>query len=174
MEENNLNNDNAPAMLAEGESVISNDKVAPEFSVEAMLAEEPIVEAPMPETKVEEVAAENNIEASVSEAAESTDAITTSDFSRSSSDTVQAVGSIANGVIGVAETPRPVKKAPVASAKKAEKTVAVHSTKNVSWSGVGKVYRGYNIVTQEQADKWLTRSHIRLATPEEVAKEFGR
>jgi hypothetical protein len=39
---------------------------------------------------------------------------------------------------------------------------------------VGKVYRGYNIVTKEQADKWLTRDHIRLATPEEVAQEFGR
>jgi hypothetical protein len=32
--------------------------------------------------------------------------------------------------------------------------------------------QGYNIVTKEQADKWLTRDHTRLATPEEVAKEF--
>lgn len=173
MEENNLNN-NVSASLVEGESVIPSDKVTAEFSVEAMLAEEPVVEAPMPETKVEEVAAENNIEASVSEVKESTDAITTSNFSRSSSDTVQAVGSIVNGVIGVAETPRPVKKTAVASVKKSDKTVAVHSTKNVSWSGVGKVYRGYNIVTPEQSEKWLTRNHIRLATPEEVAKEFGR
>ena len=162
MEENNFNNE-APV-----------ENVAPEVSVEAPKVEEPVVEAPMPETKVEEIAAENNIQASVSEATESTDAITTSDFSRSSSDTVQAVGSIVNGVIGVAETPRPVRKAPVISAKKSEKTVAIHSTKNVSWSGVGKVYRGYNIVTQEQADKWLTRNHTRLATPEEVAKELGR
>lgn len=156
MEENNFNNDSAP-----------------DFSVEAVLAEEPVVEAPMPETKVEEVAAENNIEASVSEAIESTDAITTSDFSRSSSDTVQAVGSIVNGVIGVAETPRTIKTTP-SVVKKSNKTVAIHSTKNVSWTGVGKVYRGYNIVTPEQSEKWLTRSHIRLATPEEVAKEFGR
>ena len=58
--------------------------------------------------------------------------------------------------------------------KESKKTVAVHSTKNVSWSEVGKVYRGYNIVTPQQAEKWLTRNHIRLATPEEVAKEFGR
>ncbi len=58
------------------------------------------------------------------------------------------------------------------AAKKAQK-IAVHSTRNVTWSEVGKVYIGYNIVTQEQADKWLTRDHIRLATPEEVAKEFG-
>jgi galactitol-specific phosphotransferase system IIB component len=51
----------------------------------------------------------NNVEASVSEVPESSDAITTADLSASSSDTVQAVGSIENGVIGVAETPRPVK-----------------------------------------------------------------
>lgn len=166
MEENSLNN--------ESNEMSVDSFIAPEAPVEAPVAEEPVVEAPMPETKVEEVAVENNIQASVSEATESTDAITTSDFSRSGSDTVQAVGSIVNGVIGVAETPRPTKKAASASVKKSDKTVAVHSTKNVSWSGVGKVYRGYNIVTPEQAEKWLTRSHIRLATPEEVAKEFGR
>lgn len=166
MEENNLNN--------ESNEMLVDSFVAPEAPVEAPVAEEPVVEAPMPETKVEEVAVENNIQASVSEVVENTDAITTSDFSRSGSDTVQAVGSIVNGVIGVAETPRPVKKAAATSAKKSDKTVAIHSTKNVSWSGVGKVYRGYNIVTPEQSEKWLTRSHIRLATPEEVAKEFGR
>ncbi len=130
MEENNFNN----------ESTVE-DIVAPEASVEAPVIEEPVVEAPMPETKVEEVAVENNIEASVSEAVESTDAITTSDFGRSSNDTVQAVGSIVNGVIGVTATPRPVKKSGSAASKKPEKTVALYSTKNVSWSGVGKIYR---------------------------------
>jgi len=126
-----------------------------------------------PSTNVEAVAQENNVEASVSEVPESSDAITTADLSASSSDTVQAVGSIENGVIGVAETPRPVKKAVNDSPTKSKKTVAIYSTKNVSWSSVGKVYRGYNIVTPDQAEKWLTRSHVRLATPEEVAKEFG-
>lgn len=52
-------------------------------------------------------------------------------------------------------------------------TVAIHSTKNVVWEGVGKVEKGYNIVKKAEADKWLTRSHIRLATPEEVAREYG-
>jgi hypothetical protein len=124
-------------------------------------------------TNVEAVAQENNVEASVSEVPESSDAITTADLSASSSDTVQAEGSIDNGVIGVTATPRPVKQAVEASPTKSKKTVAIYSTKNVSWSSVGKVYRGYNIVTPEQAEKWLTRSHVRLATPEEVAKEFG-
>ena len=52
--------------------------------------------------------------------------------------------------------------------------VAVFSTRNVTWNGVGKVYRGYNIVSVDEADKWLTRDHVRLATPEEIAEEFGQ
>ncbi len=65
-----------------------------------------------------------------------------------------------------------IKKEPVKKDKK-EKTVAIHSTRNVTWNGVGKVYRGYNIVDEETAEKWLTRDHIRIATPQEVAKEYG-
>jgi|NOAtaT_6_FD_contig_61_3865885_length_689_multi_2_in_0_out_0_1 hypothetical protein len=166
MEENNLNN--------EVSEVAVESSVAPETSVESPVIAEPVVEAPMPETKVEEVAAENSIQASVTEAPEAVDAITTSDFSRPSSDTVQGIGSVANGVIGVADKPRPVKKAAPAAKAAKEETVAIHSTKNVSWSGVGKVYRGYNIVSKSAAEKWLTRNHVRMATPEEVAKEFGR
>jgi hypothetical protein len=52
-------------------------------------------------------------------------------------------------------------------------TVAIHSTKNVTWPNIGKVYRGYNIVDRAIANKWLTRNHIREASPEEVAREFG-
>jgi dsRNA-specific ribonuclease len=66
------------------------------------------------------------------------------------------------------ETPKPQE-----TKKKSELPVAIHSTRNVTWEGVGKVYIGYNIVTPENADKWLTRNHTRLATPQEVAKEFG-
>jgi hypothetical protein len=161
MEENNFNNETP-----------IEDIVAEEAPVEAPAVTEPVVEAPMPETKVEEVAVENNIEASISEVPESTDAITTSDFGRGSN-TVQAVGSVVNGVIGVTQVERTPNNLVHSAPKKSNKTVAIHSTKNVSWSGVGKVYRGYNIVTPEQAEKWLERSHVRLATPEEVAKEFN-
>ena len=58
------------------------------------------------------------------------------------------------------------------AAKEKEK-VAVYSTKNVNWSGVGQVSKGYNIVTKQAAEKWATRGHIRIATPEEVAGEYG-
>ncbi len=57
---------------------------------------------------------------------------------------------------------------------KEKDSVAIYSTRNVTWSGVGKVSRGYNIVTKEASEKWATRNHIRIATPEEVAREFGK
>ena len=87
---------------------------------------------------------------------------------------VQALGSVAEGVIGATKAPKaPEKKKSAKSADSKEK-VALYSERNVTWSGVGKVYRGYNIVEKDAADQWLTRSHIRIATPEEVAKEFGK
>jgi len=85
----------------------------------------------------------------------------------------QSLGSVEGGAIGATVAPRTPKAGPVKSSAKKE-TVALYSTKNVTWSGVGKVYHGYNIVDKDAADQWLTRSHIRVATPEEVAKEFGK
>lgn len=57
---------------------------------------------------------------------------------------------------------------------KGKDAVAIYSTRNVNWSGVGQVSKGYNIVTKQAADKWATRDHIRIATPEEVARDFGK
>jgi hypothetical protein len=54
-----------------------------------------------------------------------------------------------------------------------EDKVALKSTKNVHWEGVGRVYKGYNIVSKENAKHWLMRNHITLATPEEIAREFN-
>ena len=80
-----------------------------------------------------------------------------------------------NGAIGSAPMVVKPAKPEIKKEKKAKaETVAIHSTKNVTWPGVGKVYVGYNIVNKPESEQWLTRSHIRLATPEEVAKEFGK
>jgi hypothetical protein len=54
-----------------------------------------------------------------------------------------------------------------------KETVALFSTKNVNWENVGKLEKGYNIVKKAEAERWLTRSHVRLATPEELAREYG-
>lgn len=56
---------------------------------------------------------------------------------------------------------------------KLEEKVAIHSEKNMHWNGIGRISKGYNIVTKEAAEKWLTRKGIRQATPEEVASYYG-
>ena len=87
---------------------------------------------------------------------------------------VQALGSVADGVIGASTAPVAPEKKRFEKVAEIKETVAIYSTKNVTWAGVGKVYTGYNIVEKDAAAKWLTRSHIRTATPEEVAREFGK
>lgn len=52
--------------------------------------------------------------------------------------------------------------------------VAIWSEKNLSWSEVGRISKGYNIVTKEAADKWLSKAGIRKATAQEVATYYGK
>jgi hypothetical protein len=82
-----------------------------------------------------------------------------------------SVTSNEENVIGSASAEK--KEAVNSKVSKEKNTVAIYSTKNVTWSGVGQVSKGYNIVTRQAADKWATRNHIRIATPEEVAGEYG-
>ena len=135
---------------------------APVF--EAPVVEQPVVEHIVETPVVEEAFVPPHLEAEP-------DAIAAPAYS--APEEIQALGAIAEGVIGAttAAVAAPRKKNSKSQEKK--ETVALYSTKNVSWSEVGKVYRGYNIVEKDAAEKWLTRSHIRIATPEEVAKEFG-
>jgi hypothetical protein len=137
----------------------------------APIVESPVVEAPVAEAPVEAPIAEPVVETPVVE--ETAPAVVEAPAYQAPEE-VQALGSVAEGVIGATTAPKaPVKKKSAKDAEKKE-TVALYSTKNVTWSEVGKVYRGYNIVDKDAAAKWLTRSHIRTATPEEVAREFGK
>lgn len=78
-----------------------------------------------------------------------------------------------NGAIGSGAADRsPKVKAEALTEKKIE-TVALFSTRNVLWEGVGKINKGYNIVDKAKAEEWLKRDHVRTATPEEVAEEYG-
>lgn len=97
------------------------------------------------------------------------------DTKREGTKKVGAIGTFNNGVIGSGKVDKQDKQSArsKSAAKPDNNKVAIHSTKNVDWPGVGRVSKGYNIVTHEQAEKWSTRSHIRIATPEEVAGEFG-
>jgi hypothetical protein len=52
--------------------------------------------------------------------------------------------------------------------------VALFSERNIFWNGVGEIIKGYNIVTKEVSEKWLTHNKVRTATPQEVAKYYGK
>lgn len=73
---------------------------------------------------------------------------------------------------GTVTNPKPKAEVSIQDQSSEDEKVAVYSTRNVTWDGVGSIKRGYNIMTQVKASKWLTRDHTRLATPQEVAKEY--
>lgn len=52
--------------------------------------------------------------------------------------------------------------------------VALYSHRNMRWELVGELEHGFNIVSKEAAEKWVTRPGVRVATPQEVAKHFGK
>jgi len=85
---------------------------------------------------------------------------------------VQGLSSISSGAIGVGKQARPKKEKPV-EPKQGKEKVAIKSTKNVSWMGVGQVKLGINYVSAEEAKEWSKRDHITVLKPEEVAKEYG-
>lgn len=58
--------------------------------------------------------------------------------------------------------------------KEPSEKVAVYSIKNLYWGGLGSLEKGYNIVTKEESEKWLTHKAVRQATPEEVASYYGK
>lgn len=85
---------------------------------------------------------------------------------------IQVIAQTDSGAIGTGTRKVTAKKQEVKETKEYDK-VAIHSTKNVFLPGVGKVLKGYNIVKRDAAEKWLARDHIREATPEEIAREYG-
>jgi hypothetical protein len=111
----------------------------------AVEAEAPVVEAPVAEAVVEAPAAE---------------------------EPVQSLGFTKTGAIGSMAADGKQKN--IKPENQNGDKVAIYSTSNVRWEEAsGAIYKGVNIVTKDQADKWLTRSHVRLATPEEVQKSLG-
>jgi hypothetical protein len=85
---------------------------------------------------------------------------------------VQSLGFTETGAIGSMAADGPQRD--IKPAQGFGDKVAIYSTSNVRWEEAnGAIYKGVNIVTSDQADKWLTRSHVRLATPDEVEKALG-
>jgi hypothetical protein len=157
MLEENKNENIVPALLEPGEPLISKEQTE---AFEKYINEEL--------TKKYNEAVEKN-----TERPEIKNVITTDRQNiLAGDDTVAGITAVENGVIGTGRVAKTMKTSAKGKETKVEK-VAIYSTKNVTWSSVGKVYRGYNLVTPDQAEKWLTRSHIRAATPQEIAQEFN-
>jgi hypothetical protein len=139
-----------------------NNPFSAENAEEQVHVEAPVVEAPV--EHVEEPVAEPVVEAPVvEEPVVSAPAV---------EEPVQALGFTETGAIGSMAADGP--KRDINPEQGLGNKVAIYSTKNVRWEEAnGAVYKGVNIVTQYQADKWLTRSHVRIATPDEVEKALG-
>jgi hypothetical protein len=52
--------------------------------------------------------------------------------------------------------------------------VALYSTRNIHWNGLGALAVGYNIVSKEASEKMVTHKAVRIASPEEVASYYGK
>jgi len=136
-----------------------NNPFSAENAEEQLYVETPVVEAPVEHVPV----AEPVIEAPVVEAVVEAPV---------AEEPVQALGFTETGAIGSMAADGP--KRDINSEQALANKVAIYSTRNVRWEEAnGAVYNGVNIVTKEQADKWLTRSHVRIATPEEIEKALG-
>lgn len=52
--------------------------------------------------------------------------------------------------------------------------VALYTPRSLHWSAVGVLEKGYNIVSKKDSVKWLTHKAVREATPDEVARAYGK
>jgi hypothetical protein len=138
-----------------------NNPFSAENAEEQVHVEAPVVEAPV--EHVAEPVAEPVVEAPVVEAPVVE--------APAAEEPVQSLGFTETGAIGSMAADGPSKTINL-NVDLSEK-VALHSTKSVRWEEVGSISKGYNIVTKAQSEKWLTRGHVRIATPEEVQKAFG-
>lgn len=62
----------------------------------------------------------------------------------------------------------------VETEKDNNEAVAVYCQKNLFWNGLGELKKGYNIVTKEASERWITHRAVRIATPSEVASYYGK
>jgi len=53
-----------------------------------------------------------------------------------------------------------------------DEKVAIFSSRNLFWNGVGELNRGYTILSKEVSEKWLSHKAVRIATPDEIAKHY--
>ena len=50
----------------------------------------------------------------------------------------------------------------------------VLADRNLYWSGVGKLKEGYNLVSKQDAEKWLRVKSVSSATASDLARSYGK
>lgn len=53
-----------------------------------------------------------------------------------------------------------------------DEKVAVFSSRNLFWNGVGELNYGYTILPKEISEKWLLHKAVRIASADELAKHY--
>ena len=76
-----------------------------------------------------------------------------------------------SGIIMSAQK-KPTKKV-ISKEESDEDKVAIWSERNISSREFGKIERGFNFVTEERAERWVSKRGIRKATTGEVAQYYG-
>jgi hypothetical protein len=59
-------------------------------------------------------------------------------------------------------------------AKNLTNKIALYSDRNIHMDNLGSLKVGYNIVSKEASEKWLTHRLVRIASPEEVASYYAK
>jgi len=62
----------------------------------------------------------------------------------------------------------------VGKEKTMKNKIALYSDRNLHMESIGALKVGYNIVSKEASEKWLTHRLVRIAPPEEVASYYGK
>lgn len=162
---------NPDARDGDGDGMVQDGTEFERPADDAVVVDEPQV---APEEVVEEAVAE---EAPAAKDDEDSSFVIKSNDSKGSSKAKKkpakpALAPVADGVIGSGGSaevaPKPQMAKPVIDGE----AVGLYSTRNIRWENVGQIWRGYNIVSKADSEKWLERPQVRVATPEEIAREF--
>lgn len=84
---------------------------------------------------------------------------------------VNVLAPVGDNAIGSTTRKKSSKKAeskPSTSNEEKPQKVAVFSERNISWTGVGKISKGYNFVDATLAEKWVTLQGVREADHSEI------
>lgn len=131
------------------------------------LTEDQIVQIENEDISVEEI-----LNQSVEEAPESAvEDVITATFTGNGSEEVNVLAPVGDNAIGSTTRKRSPKKTERKATKSdadQPKKVAVFSERNISWTGVGKISKGYNFVDPTLAEKWVTLQGVREVGPSEI------